>query len=441
MPYHIGLLAACHPGSSVSLRFSCLKGSVEALTSRPMQECRWHSGYANLIANLGEYVLRGRWTFCGLGVCVDAVLSVHDAVGVLLASAEPPARTLGQTLARRAAAGIGGEIRVDWDAGPAWLDAALPPRRVLGGTGAHAARVLTLLGAPALLALGHRDAEQMACLDGGICLAEGGRPVPAREVAPCGVPRPKIYIFEFTAGRPVGNAVAPRSSRIIVRFTDPGLENDPEFEALSTALAPEAGAGVLSGFSAVGGGDLDGAVARARSLGLRWRAAGVPVVHLEMAGFDTPGLRDRTVAGLRGAFSSVGFSQSEYRAFVPGDAPEAASIVATAERLGVDRLCIHADAWAIAATRGDPDRERAALMMGCLLAGTRAAQGRPARPAALDPAAQFEAPQDESRVGPWSIVACAAPFLPQPATTLGLGDTFMAGCLLVLGQPRRPGAA
>lgn len=406
-----------------------------------MQECNWHNGYANLIANLREYGAHGRWTFCGLGVCVDAVLSAHDAVGVLLASSEPAARTLGQMLAQRAGAGIGGEVRVDWDAGPAWLDAALPPRRVLGGTGAHAARVLTLLGAPALLALGHRDAEQMACLDDGICLAEHGRPTPAREVAPRGAPRPKIYIFEFTAGRPVGAVMAPRSSRIIVRFTDPGLEDDPAFEALSTALAPEAGAGVLSGFSAVGGGDLDGAVARARSLGLRWRAAGVPVVHLEMAGFDAPGLRDRTVAGLRGAFSSIGFSQSEYRAFVPGDAPEAASIVSTAERLGVERLCVHADAWAIAATRGDPEKERAALMMGCLLAGARAAEGRPTRPVALDPAVRFEAPPDEARAGPWSIVACAAPYLAQPATTLGLGDTFMAGCLLVLGQPHRPGAA
>ena len=405
-----------------------------------MQGHKWHSGYANLIANLGGYVSHGRWTFCGLGVCVDAVLSAHDAVGVLLAAPEPSARMLGQTLAQRAAAGIGGEIRMDWDAGPAWLDAALPPRRVLGGTGAHAARVLTLLGAPALLALGHRDTEQMACLDDGICLAEGGRPVPAREVAPRGAPRPKIYIFEFTAGRPVGAVMAPRSSRIIVRFTDPGLEDDPEFEALSTALAPEAGAGVLSGFSAVGGGDLDGAVARARSLGLHWRAAGVPVVHLEMAGFDTPALRDRTVAGLRGAFSSIGFSQSEYRAFVPGDAPES-SIVRTAERLGVERLCIHADGWAVAATRGDPAQERAALMMGCLLASARAARGQPTRPVALDPAVRFETPPEASQTGPWSIVACAAPFLPQPVTTLGLGDTFMAGCLLALGQPHRPGAA
>ncbi len=405
-----------------------------------MGSCTWHGHYANLIANLGEYGAHGRWTFCGLGACVDAVLSAHNAVTALLASPELPARMLGQTLAQRAGTGIGGEMRVRWDAGPAWLDSTLPPRKAMGGTGPHAARVLTLLGAPALLALGHRDAEQMACLDGDICLAKDGRPTPARDIAPHGVPRPKIYIFEFTAGRPVGSTVAPRSSRIIVRFSDPGLEDDQEFEALSTALATDAGAGVLLGFSGVGDAGLGPALSRAHSLGLRWRAAGVPVVHLEMAGYDTPELRDRTMASLRGSFNSIGFSQSEYRAMVPGEAPETSTIVGVAERLGVDRLCVHADTWALAVTRHDPDHEQTALMMGCLLASTRAALGRPARPTVLDPAVLFEVPPQASRDGPWNIVTCAAPYLPQPVTTLGLGDTFMAGCLLVLGQPHRPEA-
>jgi len=36
--------------------------------------------------------------------------------------------------------------------------------------------------------------------------------------------------------------------------------------------------------------------------------------------------------------------------------------------------------------------------------------------------------------GKWTFVACAAPFLAQPVTTLGLGDSFTAGCLLVLGR-------
>ena len=404
--------------------------------------CRdWPTLYADLVARLGDYSEHGRWTLCGLGACVDAMLSVHDAVPLLLAASDPAARALGETLACRAEAGVGGEIRVDWDDGPAWLDAALHPATALGGTGPHAARVLTLLGAPALLALEHRDAEQMACLDGGICLARNGQPVAARDIAPYGLPRPKIYIFEFTAGRSVRAVATPRSSRVIVRFTDPDIENDAEFEALSAALGAQVGAGVLSGFNAIGGGDLDRALLRARALALRWRAAGVPVVHLEMAGYDTPALRDRTLDGLRGGYNSLGLSQSEYQALVPGGAPATETITATAGRLGVDRLCIHADAWALAATRGDPDRERTALMMGCLLASTRAALGRPARPVAVSPDAVFEVPPSEHRSGGWNVVACAAPYLPRPFTTLGLGDTFMAGCLLVLGQAHRHAAA
>ena len=396
----------------------------------------WLNEYGELLRCLDQYVGRARWTFCGLGACVDAMLSAHDAVPVLLAASDDHAQALGDTLARRAEAGIGGEIRVDWDGGPAWIDAALHPTTALGGTGPHAARVLTLIGAPALLALKHRDAEQMACLDGGIRLAQGGRAVAAREVVRHGLPRPKIYIFEFTAGRFVREAAAPRSSRIIVRFTDPDTEDDLAFEALSTALAGQAGAGVLSGFSAVDAARLDHVVARARILGLCWRGAGVPVVHLEMAGYDTPALRDRVLAGLRGSCNSIGLSQSEYQAMVPCSAPETETVVATAERLGVDRLCIHADTWALAATRGDPEHERAALMMGCLLAGTRAALGHPARPTGVNPEVVFETPPGEQRGGGWAVVACAAPYLPRPATTLGLGDTFMAGCLLVLGQER-----
>lgn len=393
--------------------------------------------YGRLIDRIGDYAANARWTFCGLGACVDAMLSAHIAIPALLAASDPSARALGDLLAARAAAGVGGEVRVRWDGGPAWLDAVLPMRVALGGGGPHAARVLTRLGAPALLALGHRDAEQMACLDGDLLLARDGRPTPARDIVPGGMARPKIYIFEFTAGHPVGDTTAPRSSRIIVRFSDPDIEDDAEFAALSTALAPAAGAGVLSGFSGIASDALDAALARARTLGLAWRTAGVPVVHLEMAGFDTPEQRDHTLAGLRGAFSSLGLSQSEYRAMVPGDAPETATVVATAERLGVDRLCIHADTWALAATREHPERERAALMMGCLLAGARAAAGHAVRPVALDANAVFERPPRDSRNGAWHIVACAAPYLRHPATTLGLGDTFMAGYLLVLGRPPR----
>jgi hypothetical protein len=35
------------------------------------------------------------------------------------------------------------------------------------------------------------------------------------------------------------------------------------------------------------------------------------------------------------------------------------------------------------------------------------------------------------------VVTCAAPCLAHPRSTIGLGDTFLAGTLLVLGQGER----
>ena len=76
-------------------------------------------------------------------------------------------------------------------------------------------------------------------------------------------------------------------------------------------------------------------------------------------------------------------------------------------------------------------------MMGCLLSSARAAAGKPVRPTAIAPEARFQPPPFPLPVqcGEWNLVSCPSPYLSAPATTLGLGDTFTAGCLLVLAQP------
>ena len=93
-------------------------------------------------------------------------------------------------------------------------------------------------------------------------------------------------------------------------------------------------------------------------------------------------------------------------------------------------------------TREDPERELDALAMGCLLASARAEAGRPvARPHAPLAAAFARPPREPiSELGQsgWRIVCCAAPFLRSPASTIGLGDTFTAGTLLVHAGPKRP---
>jgi ADP-dependent phosphofructokinase/glucokinase len=105
-----------------------------------------------------------------------------------------------------------------------------------------------------------------------------------------------------------------------------------------------------------------------------------------------------------------------------------------AETYGLSRLCVHADTWALVITRDDPKRELEALMMGCLLASTRAAVGHISVPQRLPDSARFFKPPlpVSKQCDGWSIVCCPAPYLATPVATIGLGDTFLAGTLLVL---------
>jgi hypothetical protein len=404
----------------------------------------WHDAYRGLQERLSLYVERARWTVCGLSVCVDAFAAL-GACDAALRDGPDAAQALGAELRRRAAGGIGGEIHIDWPEGSGWAAANLPVRTALGGTAAHAARLLTLLGAPALLALNHRGPEQLARLDPEMLLAAAGRATRAADIEPEGSDRPRIYVFEFTAGENIGGVIPPRSSRIIVRFNNLDLERDAEFERLSPRLVAESpglGAGVLAGFNALGERpELEAGLGYARSIAARWQAAGIGIIHLEMAGFDTENCRDKTLAGLVGSFTSIGMSLSEFRAIDPTCRDPREGIRRLAERLQADRVTIHADEWAMSATRGDPAQEREALMMGCLMASARAASGRLIVPKALPDGARFEEPPAEESAESWHIVACPSPHLARPLTTLGLGDTFMAGCLLVLGQTPLPGAA
>jgi ADP-dependent phosphofructokinase/glucokinase len=404
----------------------------------------WQAAYLGVQQRISLHARQGRWTLCGFSACVDAFTRLDDACHATLRAGPPEAQALAVELSRRAALGIGGEIRVDWPEGSAWLDAHLPLRLALGGTSAHAARLLTLIGAPALLALEHRSPEQLAVLDADMLIAAEA-PVRAADERGGGVDRPRVYVFEYDADEPIDGAAPPRASRIIIRFHDFDLERDEAFLSLGPRLLRQGGGqgcGVLSGFNALGAGArLEAGLALAREAAAAWRAAGIGLIHLELAGYESPACRDRAIAGLTGAAHSLGMSLSEFRALMPGSGPLADGLIRLGERFSLDRVTVHADDWAISATRRNPAQEREALMMGCLLASARAAAGQLTIPSGLPPGACFEEPPPEVLLGDWSIISCPSPHVRHPRTTLGLGDTFMAGCLLVLGQPSLPAAA
>ncbi len=403
-----------------------------------MSEHAWRARYEGLERRLPALVGNARAVLCGLSVCIDAYVALDEAKPLLAAAPGTPAGALARALLARAARGIGGEIRVEWPDGPAWLDANLPERRGLGGTGAQAAQTLAILGAPAVLALADRSREQLALIHPEIGLATADGVRPAGTVAGTAGPatKPPHYIFEFTAGRAAGGVVPPRSSRVIVRFAEDPLEDDPWFEAAGGDLAASAGAGILSGFNSLDAARLPATLAGVARLGRRWREGGLRWVHLELGDYPSVAMMTDVLSRLAPVATSLGLSRSELDKLLPDErpVPERASVLA--ERNGLERVVIHADEWALGVTQGDPGVELEALLLGSLLAATRARHGRIAVPEGCPPGARFAEPPAPPIAchGAWHVVACAAPYLPKPAATIGLGDTFVAGCLLVLGQ-------
>ena len=212
------------------------------------------------------------------------------------------------------------------------------------------------------------------------------------------------------------------------------------FERYGRALGAGGGAALLSSPNAVGAQRLPRALDLMASFALSWKDAGM-TVHLELGEYPVPGALEKTLRTMAGSVTSIGLNFNELRSIGLEPTALEAQMAAFAERHGVSRLVVHADHWALALTREKPERELDALAMGCLLASARAEAGRPvARPHA-PAAAAFACPPHapiSACVGSgWHLVCCAAPYLRNPASTVGLGDTFTAGTMLVHAAPKR----
>jgi ADP-dependent phosphofructokinase/glucokinase len=231
------------------------------------------------------------------------------------------------------------------------------------------------------------------------------------------------------------SVVLKRSSRTIVRFGEEHLDDDPDFVRESVIAAAQAGAGILSGFNEVGAQSIDETLEETVAMGEAWKEQGLETIHLEIGDYGTAKTRDKVLNLLGGVISSLGMSYSELCELAVGTRDTIAKACELAETLNLRRLCVHSDTWALSVTKGDPQRELEALLCGCLLASVRAEKGFPSRPVEMPAQAEFHPLPWEtfSKSGDRSVVSCAVPYLERPAGTIGLGDTFLAGSLLVLG--------
>jgi ADP-dependent phosphofructokinase/glucokinase len=395
-----------------------------------MKPDSWREKYLSLVPRLTGMAQGMPLTLCGLATCTDAYLRLADAETLFAARNGRPAQ-LAKLLQQRAASGIGGELFVEWPDAEEWIAQNLPISSWgLGGSGAQAAQMLTVLGGRALITLEDRSRRQLSVIHPDVLVATRQGLARRGAINDSGPSKPAHYIFEFNVGELIGTERAKRSTRVIVRFADDRLDCDPAFVEASVAQASQAGAAVICGFNEVAPAALPAELDYTKTLLSAWRDQGLCRIHLELGGYEDLSLRDQVLAASSPLISSLGMSHSELREFGMADvASEAGRLRAT---FGLNRICVHADTWALAITNNDPEAELESLMYGCLLAACRADQGKVSIPTGVPADALFHNPPYPP-IGKQNgsyVLCCPAPHLERPKATIGLGDTFLAGTLL-----------
>lgn len=326
------------------------------------------------------------------------------------------------------------ELFWDWQDGRSWLREVLglPDRVQVGGTGPQAAWALGTLGAPSVMALARRSSEQLSVLAEQVLLCAGEELVPARElVATRGEEAARHEILEFPSGTRWAGGPLHRPSRLIVRLAPIALEIDHEFLAMQDRLCTKANAALLAGLNGLGDDDVD-SLQWALEVSRIWRDNAISLRHLELGDTGRPGEFRDIVLGLRGLFSSIGLSASELQEIWSSSSDVGAGALGLAKTLGCPCLVVHSDRWSLAAHRGERTEVVQRLMAGNLLAAARARHGAPQ--ADLRPAKgssySADVPKSGAMEDGWWVDCVPTPHLGNPASTIGLGDTFTAGVIL-----------
>lgn len=374
--------------------------------------------------------------FCGFSACIDRIYDAGTIIDALDASGGQPEQALKRRLLRYIRSGQGGEFEFDWQDGPRFFGALQPKRTLPGGTAVQAANQLALIGARPVLALEHRDPALTELLNPNVALAPLRGETAAQNNGCSAFSHP---IIEFSASDETG--APPRADRIILRFGHDEFEFDEAFAEYTANFDGPIGAAIVSGFNTLSGDALEKALGWSHRLVSQWELSGTPIRHLELADFASPADLVKVLKTFCGTCNSVGMNVAELASLSGHEAADDASVFNAMRRVadgfGFGRVNVHADQWVVSLTRDDPAKELKAIRYGSLTASARADAGRPVTPVGL-PRGTSLTPLPWPSVQPAnsheSLVSCPTPHQMHPTTTIGLGDSFLAGTLAVLAQ-------
>ncbi|WP_148239321.1 ADP-dependent glucokinase/phosphofructokinase [Ruania zhangjianzhongii] len=401
----------------------------------------WAGFYHALVVRRSALVAGAGPIVTGFSATTDALHRITGASLTRLLTAGPSGSEIFDaglgTLGGWLAEGRDGELFIDDVGGEPLLEAlvGMAEKVQCGGTSVQASWSWSQLGLHPLLALLNRNPRQLGATPAGVRLATADGGVPVHSITPvAGMSVPSNHVLELSAGLTGAGVQVQRSSRITVVFARKRLQLDEAFLRISPS-AVRGGVGMVSGLNGLG---------RAREKVLpivadtvaAWNDGGARLVHLELAEYASPGELAQVMTAVGPHVHSVGMNASELERLVGGGDPaQRAAEFAAAH--GLLRVVVHGDHWAMSVHRADPEREELALGAGSLAAANRAANGEPQAEWAVPVRARFssELPVAGRLDGGYRMTIVATPYLTTPRSTIGLGDTFVSGDLLVQANP------
>ena len=415
------------------------------IDSRPARSVQnvdeWLRFYEALAERRSALVAGAGPIVTGFSATTDALHRITDASLTRLLTAGPSGSEVFDagvaTLRDWLAEGRDGELFIDDVDGEGLLDVLVGPAEKVqcGGTSIQASWSWSRLGLHPLLALQNRNARQLAATPAGVRLATGAGVVAVGSVCPDdGANVPSNHVRELSAGLSSAGVEVRRSSRITVVFARKRLQLDDAFLDISPTRVRD-GVGMVSGLNGLGRGRGTVLPIVARTVA-GWNEGGARLVHLELAEYSSAGELAQVMTAVGPHVHSVGMNASELERLVgAGEAAQRAAEFAEAH--GLRRVVVHGDRWAMSVHRGDPAREEVALAAGSLAAANRAEHGEPQDVWRVPAQAQFSSdlPTAGRLAGGYRMSCVATPYLTAPRSTIGLGDTFVSGDLLVQANP------